>query len=274
MLETFKGHWPEYLMEAAELALLVIALCVLTVALEHPASPLRQMLPDPFLRRCLKGLAIAMVIIGIVYSPLGKQSGAHLNPTITLTYFRLGKIQRWDVVFYILAQFVGGFAGVLIASLALRGALASSVVRFAATAPGMPGPWVAFLAEALISFGLMLVILIVSNRPTFARSTSWFAAALTATYIILETPLSGMSMNPARSLAPALFAHLWPALWIYFLAPPLGMLLAAQVYVWMFGKHTVICAKLHHHNDKRCIFNCGYRAVEKMSQPAQATQAS
>jgi aquaporin Z len=85
MLETFKGHWPEYLMEATELALLVIALAVLTAALEYPASPLRWMFPDPFLRRCLKGLAMGLVIIGIVHSPLGKQSGAHINPTITLT---------------------------------------------------------------------------------------------------------------------------------------------------------------------------------------------
>jgi aquaporin Z len=158
-----------------------------------------------------------------------------------------------------------------LAALALRGWLANPAVRFAATAPGMPGPWVAFLAETVISFGLMLVILIVSNRRALARLTSWCAAALTATYIILETPLSGMSMNPARSLAPALFAQLWPALWIYFLAPPLGMLLAAQVYVWVFGQHAVICAKLHHHNDKRCIFHCGYRIADKLNDPVHAS---
>jgi len=82
---------------------------------------------------------------------------------------------------------------------------------------------------------------------------------LVATYISLESPLSGMSMNPARSFGSALPARLWGSLWIYFVAPPMGMLLAAQVYVWARGARGVICAKLHHANEQRCIFRCGYK---------------
>jgi aquaporin Z len=73
----------------------------------------------------------------------------------------------------------------------------------------------------------------------------------------LESPLSGMSMNPARTFGSAFPAQLWTALWIYFTAPPLGMLLAAEVYLWQKGAQSVFCAKLHHQNPKRCIF-CGY----------------
>ena len=79
-----------------------------------------------------------------------------------------------------------------------------------------------------------------------------------ATPITLEAPLSGMSMNPARTFGSALSAQVWTALWVYFLAPPLGMLLAAELYVRWHGVHRVLCAKLHHHNTRRCIFHCDY----------------
>jgi len=110
----------------------------------------------------------------------------------------------------------------------------------------------------VISFILMSMVLRVSNTPRLARFTGLFAGALVATYISLEAPYSGMSMNPARTFASAVPAQIWTALWIYFTAPPLGMLLAAELYLRQHGVHQVFCAKLHHHNDKRCIFRCGY----------------
>ncbi|MGH7166316.1 MAG: aquaporin, partial [Nitrospiraceae bacterium] len=101
-------HWPEYLMEAAGLAVFMISAAVFTTVLEHPASPVRQAITDPVLRRALIGLAMGLTAIGIIYSPWGKQSGAHLNPAVTLTFLRLGKIQVADALFYVLAQFAGG----------------------------------------------------------------------------------------------------------------------------------------------------------------------
>ena len=92
------------------------------------------------------------------------------------------------------------------------------------------------------------------------RFTGVIAGALVATFITLEAPLSGMSMNPARTFGSALPGRVWDALWIYFTAPPLGMLLASELYVRTRGAGAVICAKFHHHNNKRCIFNCGYAA--------------
>ncbi len=103
-------------------------------------------------------------------------------------------------------------------------------------------------------------MLLTSNIQKLARYTGLFAGALVATHIIVEAPLSGMSMNPARSLGSAVPPQLWEFLWIYFTAPPLAMLLAAEIYVRLRGIPEVICAKLHHHNDKRCIFRCGYAA--------------
>jgi len=204
---------------------------------------------------------MGVTAVALIYSPWGKQSGAHLNPSVTLTFFRLGKIEPWDASFYVVAQFIGGILGVLISGLVWGHAIAEQNVRYAATLPGARGSGVAFVAELVISFVMMTMILNVSNSAQIARFTGIIAGALVATYITLESPLSGMSMSPARSFASAVPAGLWNALWIYFTAPPLGMMLAAQVYLWLRGKDAVFCAKLHHDNDKRCIFRCNYKTL-------------
>jgi aquaporin Z len=111
---------------------------------------------------------------------------------------------------------------------------------------------VAFAAEALISFMLMAVVLRVSASPR-AAWTGACAGALVALFIIVEAPLSGMSMNPARSLGSAIAAGETEALWIYLLAPPLGMLAAAAS---MRRRAAAACAKLHHAPRLPCIF-CG-----------------
>ena len=253
-----REHWPEYLMEAAGLGLFMISAAVMTALLEHPHSPLYQLLPDPVIRRALTGIAMGLTAIGIIYSPWGKRSGAHLNPAVTVTFFRLGKIHGLDALFYVVAQFAGGLIGLQVAALAIGMAIEHPAVNYVVTVPGLDGTWMAFVAEVAISFGLMLVVLIVSNQTKLNAWTGLFAGALVATYIAIEAPLSGMSMNPARSFASALPAHLWTDFWVYLTAPFLGMLLAAECYVRFPGARRVLCAKLHHHNNARCIFRCGY----------------
>jgi aquaporin Z len=248
------SHWPEYAIEAALLGLFMISACGFTVLLEHPRSPAHLAIPDPIVRRALMGLAMGSTAIGLIYSPWGKRSGAHFNPATTLTFFRLGRVPRRDAVAYVGAQFLGGALGVLVASLALGGLISDRATRFAATLPGPAGVPAAFAAELVITFVLMSVILQISNHPTRAHLTGLCAGALVALYITLEAPLSGMSMNPARTLASALFTRDWTALWVYFTAPVLGMLLAAELYVRRRGNAAVFCAKLHHRNDQRCIF--------------------
>jgi aquaporin Z len=254
-------HWPEYLIEAACLGLFMVSACSFTVLLEHPASAIRQRLSSALVRRLLAGIAMGVTAVALIYSPWGKQSGAHLNPSVTLTFLRLGKVEPWDAGFYVVAQFIGGTLGVLLSSLIWGHAIAEQNVRYAATMPGTRGPGVAFVAEMVISFVMMTMILNVSNSAPIARFTGVIAGALVATYITLESPLSGMSMSPARSFASAAPGGLWNALWIYFTAPPLGMMLAAQVYLRVRGKDAVFCAKLHHDNDKRCIFHCNYQTL-------------
>jgi aquaporin Z len=261
-ISAFKQHWPEYVMEAAELGLFMFSACAFTVLLFHPSSPVAQAISDGLLRRLLMGTAMGSTAIAIVFSPLGKRSGAHFNPSVTWTFFRLGKIDARDAAFYTLFQFAGGIAGVMLASVALGKSLAHQSVNHALTLPGPYGPLVAFLAEIVISFVLMLVVLTVSNTKRLARWTGIFAGALVATYITIESPISGMSMNPARTFGSAVGARVWLSLWIYFTAPPVGMLLAAEVYRRLNNGAAIVCAKLHHHNNKRCIFRCNFEAEQ------------
>ena len=260
MIDAIKRHWPEYLMEAAELGLFMFSACAFTVLLYHPSSPVAQTIHDGVWRRLLMGAAMGSTAIAIIFSPLGRRSGAHFNPSVTWTFFRLGKIEAWDAAFYTLFQFAGGIAGILLASLTLGKLVAHQSVNYAPTLPGPDGPFLAFAAEILISFILMSVVLKVSNTKRLARWTGIFAGALVATYITIESPISGMSMNPARTFSSAFGAHLWMSLWIYFVAPPLGMLLAAEVYRRLNATRTIACAKLHHYNNTRCIFRCNFEA--------------
>ncbi len=256
MRDALARHWPEYLMEAAELGAFMVSACVFGAMLGHPSSPVVAWLPGAFARRVVMGAAMGATAVAIVSSPFGQQSGGHLNPAFTLTFFRLGKVAPWDAAFYVAAQFAGGLAGVALSAWALGAPVAHPDVNYVVTTPGPAGDGAAFVAEVAISFVMMGAVLVVGNRPAWSRYTPLCAGALVALYIVFEAPFSGMSMNPARTLASAWPAHVWSALWIYFVAPPLGMLAAAELYLRGGAACVVRCAKLHHHNRKRCIFRC------------------
>jgi aquaporin Z len=252
--DSLRLHWPEYLMEAGESAFYLFSACTFATLLWHPASPVQPYLATDMVRRMLMGLGMGATIMAIVLSPWGKQSGAHFNPAVTFTFYRLRKMESWDAVFYCAAQFTGAVAGVALALLVLQRAPAHTAVHYAATVPGIYGSGVAFLAELVISFVLMIAVLFTSNHKVLAPYTHYFAAMLAAGYIAFESPLSGMSTNPARTFGPALYGSYWRSLWIYFAAPTLGMMAAAEAFLVARKGRGPFCAKLHHCNNKRCIF--------------------
>lgn len=257
-------HWAEYAIEGALLGTFMVAACAFATLLEHPGSPVHAALTDPARRRVLMGLAMGGTAVTLIRSPLGRRSGAHMNPALTLTYLRLGTVAPRDAAGYVLGQFAGGVAGVLVAGVLLGMLAAHPAVRFAVTAPGARGTAVAFAAEVGISFLMMTVVLVASNARRLARWTPYLCGTLVATYIALEAPVSGTSMNPARSFASALAARHFDALWVYFTAPPLGMLAAAQAYVAVRGTHRVYCAKLDHPPAGPCLFRCNHAALERI----------
>jgi aquaporin Z len=254
-MRTAGYRWPEYFMEAALLAAFMVSAVGVTALLQYPASPVRQVVDSGGLRRVLIGLAMGLTAAALIYSPWGRRSGAHINPSITLTYFRLGKIAPRDAVLYVMAQFGGAMAGLGAAAAILSGIAGSPEVNYVATIPGRSGAGAAFAAETAISFGMMTMVLTVSNAPRFSRFTGVVAACLVALYISIESPISGMSMNPARSFAPAFASGSLGTLWIYFVAPLGGMLLAAEVYLRRNGHAAIRCAKLHH-GAGPCHFHC------------------
>ena len=214
-----------YFYEAVELATFMISACLFTALLfTHPHNP--------WLARVAMGIAMALTAIAIIKSPPGRASGAHFNPAITLTFYRLGKIGAHDATFYTLFQFAGAIAGVGIAALILGPVIATPQVDYAITVPGLGGPIAAFAAETFMAALLMATVLVTSNRPRLAPYTTYLVGFLIANYIVFFAPVSGFSINPARTVGSAVFAHVYTAMWIYFVAPALGMLAAAEVYVY------------------------------------------
>jgi aquaporin Z len=256
-IASLRHHWPEYLMEVGEVGCYLFVVCVVVTLLQHPASSVRQFVSSSLARRGLMGLAMGATAIAIVMSPWGKRSGGHLNPAITLTFYRLGNVEFWDAWLYAIAQFSGAIGGVALARYVLRGALCNHAVRFAVTVPGAYGSTVAFVAELAISFFLMIAVLFTTNRKGLAPYTPYFVGALLAIYYTFEAPLSGMSTNPARTFGSALHADYWHALWIYFIAPSMGMLAAGELFLRVRRGAAPYCAKLHHANNERCIFHHG-----------------
>lgn len=258
-LDSLRKHWPEYLMEAGEIALYMVFVCGFATLLLHPSSPVRHFIQNDTARRSLLGVLIGAAVVTIIMTPWSKQSGGHFNPSITLTFYWLGKLTFWDALFYVLAQFIGAAAGIEIAAFILRDAPRIPSVRFAVTAPGRFGNAGAFAGEVVISFILMTVILAASNREALERYTPYLVGALYATFIAFESPLSGMSMNPARTFGSALGASYWQAFWVYLIAPTIGMFASARIFLWARSGTGPYCAKLDHDNNKRCIFLHGYR---------------
>ncbi len=254
LINALRQHWPEYLIEAAGLCLFMIMAGACVILLEHPASALSHAIPSADLRRAIIGIAMGTTAVALIYSPWGRQSGAHLNPAVTLTFLHLGKVAPADALFYVAAQFTGGAAGTLLMSAVFGERFTLPPISAVATLPGQPGEVVAFGAKVAIAFVLMSTVLATNASARLMRWTGLCAGILVAIYITLEAPLSGMSLNPARSVASAVPSGLWHGIWIYLTAPPIGMLLAAKLHVRL--GHKTPCAKLDHFTNRRCIFHC------------------
>jgi aquaporin Z len=254
MRDAFRTHWPEYLLEGLGLGLFMMSAVAFAVLLFHPGSPLGP--GDPLMRRVAMGIAMGLTAVALVYSPIGRRSGGHFNPAVTLAFLRLERMERPDAAWYIVFQVMGGITGMVVAAMVFGAPIAHASVNYVVTVPGPAGVGVAFAAEATISSILMTVVLAASNQARLAPFTGVLAGTLVATFIAFEAPLSGMSMNPARTLASAVPAGVWTSAWIYLVAPVCGMLIAVQLYAR--GQRPVHCAKLYHPRGVRCIFRCDY----------------
>lgn len=245
-------NWAEYGCEALGLGLFMVSASVFAVLLFHPGSPVVALLPTAWVRRVLMGLAMGGTALVNIYSPWGRRSGSHLNPATTLAFYGLGKVGPVDLVGYGVAQLAGAVVGMVVASRLLGTRLADPAVNYVVTVPGVGGSAAAVVAEFGMTLVLLTVVLSLLVDPRWARWAGPAAATLVAIYIPLLAPVSGMSLNPARTVGSSVAAGVWTGWWIYLVAPTAGMGLAALLHLRRAnGSH---CAKIHHDARYRCVF--------------------
>jgi aquaporin Z len=250
LVETLRRHAPEYGIEALFLTGFVLVAGIVSAWLENGSGT-----TDIALRHAAAGIATGLVLMVMIYSPWGRRSGTHLNPAITLAYLRLGKIGRWDALFYTLSQVGGGLLAVTL--------LRSGVLLPAATQPALlsasMGPttaWSTFTTELVLSASAMVLVLFTSNHASWFRWTGVLYGLLVMLIVACVAPLSGFGMNPARLLAVDLSGELAGARWLNLLPPLLGMQLGVEAWRLFTGRSQVLCAKLVHNTHGRCIFRC------------------
>ncbi len=256
MWHALATHWPEYLMEGALLGIFMVSACLNAALLNHPASPVVRRLPNATIRRALMGVAMGFTAIALIYSPWGGRSGAHMNPAFTLAMLTLGKVAPWDALFYAFFQSIGGLGGVGLCAAILPRVISHADVAYVTTVPGPRGPRVALAGEVVIATIMMAMVLVMLSLGDAAAYTGVVAGVLVALFITIEAPLSGMGLNPARSLASALVARRFNSLWIYLLAPVVAMQGTAITFAGIAGTRSAHCAKLNHPDSGPCIFGC------------------
>ncbi len=257
-----KEHLPEYFAEFLGTAIMMTIGIGAVALMWADGSPMRVWIPSDDLRRLLTGMIFAGGATLVVLSRLGQRSGGHLNPAVTAAFWQHGKITTSDAVAYGIAQTLGAILGTLV--IAQAGGEWVESIRYGVTAPGDGfSATQAFLAEVVITFLLVFLIFYCVSDQRFAKKTPFLAGSLVAFLVFVEAPISGTSLNPARSFGPALLAGEYSDNWIYWIAPFCGALAAVGLFVAIFPeKKRSGCAKLFHTERFRCIFSkCGYSIV-------------
>jgi aquaporin Z len=246
--------WLLFGSELAGTAILVMAGLSIVILDFGQGSPVVHYLPSAPWRRLITGLLFGTTGALIALSPLGKESGAHINPAVTMAFWLMGKLQARYVPVYVIAQLAGAVAGAI--PLLLWGSTGRSI-GFGVTLPGVDyGAGWALLGETVATFAMIMALFFfLAHRRTRAFTPALFPV-LYGIMVLLEAPISGTSTNPARSLGPAVVSGDWRDWWVYWLGPLLGALMGAAVYRWTWLKHLEIeVAKLYHfEHDRYSVF--------------------
>lgn len=248
MKPSFKNHWRLYLAEATGLAIFMISACFFGALLESKTSVLPYLITNDFLRRAMMGVLMGLTAILIFYLPFTSASGSHINPAVTITFHRLGKLATKDVLYYIIFQISGGTMAVYMMAWLMGDMLTMKPVNYAVTVPGKYGTAYAFATEYLTAFVMMMMVLFTSSNNRLKKYTRILAGLLVCLYVIIAAPFSGFGMNPARTIASAIPANTWTAFWIYLFVPVCGMLTAAEIFLWVsktYNKHAIKLTGMH-----------------------------
>lgn len=249
-----KNPWVLYLSE------LVGTACLLTIGLSivildfGSGSPVVNLIPDPGLRRLITGFLFGTTGALIAISPVGKWSGAHINPVVTLAFWLMGKIRAPHAIAYLLAQLAGAIIGSL--PLLIWGPMGASI-QYGATQPGSNFTALAALAgEIVTTWALIEGLFFFLSHKGIRNFTPLLFPFLYALMVYLEAPLSGTSTNPARSLGPALISGDWRDWWVYWIGPLLGTLIAIGLHkaTWLRVLEIEVAKLYHFDHDPYHIF--------------------
>lgn len=239
MKAAFKKNWIHYLQEALGLAIFMISACFFSALFWGNDNSFHYSFQNDVVRNIVNGILMGSTALFIFYAPFTAPSGSHINPAVTVTFLRLNKMCRYDAMFYIIFQFIGGTIAVYVMSELLGQSLTTSPVNYAITIPGKPGVLPAAITEYGIALITMLMVLFSSNNNKLKKFTRIFSGCLVCSWVIFAGPVSGFGMNPARSFASAFPAHIYTSFWIYLFIPFAGMLSAAEIFLLVQKKKSI-----------------------------------
>ncbi len=237
MIQELRKDYKLYFMEAFGLFLFMVSACFFGSMLEHLDSPWHLAIPNPFIRLLIMAVAMGTTALFIFLSPWVAPSGAFINPSVTMMYWRLGQLPFADMMWYCVFQLLGGLVAVYLMAFLMGATLTDPPVNYVVTVPGKNVSVLqAAATETAIGFIMITTVLFSSSKDKFKRFTPYFAAILVSVDVIVAAPISGFGMNPARTIASAIPAHIYTAFWLYMLCPFIGMLGAAQFFLWVQKK--------------------------------------
>jgi aquaporin Z len=248
----WRVRWRLFTSELVGTALLVLGGVSVIILMFGDGSPLIRLLPNELLRTILTPFLFGSIGSAIAVSWVGKESGAHINPAVTMAFWLLRRLDLRAAVGYLVAQLLGACVGSL--PLLAWGSMGRSVA-FGATIPGEGySTAVVLTGEIVTTFGLVATLCVFLGFRTLRRFTPFVIPFLYAVMVPLEAAISGTSTNPARTFGPALISGRWDGWWIYWVGPMIGMAIAIMVCSSFAGRIEV--AKLYHfENDRRRLFH-------------------
>ena len=209
--------WKIFLFEMLGIALLLMIGLSIVILMFGSGSPIPGLIPNIGHRRLITGFLFGSTGALIAISPVGKASGAHINPIVTLAFFLMQKINNRTAISYVLGQFAGAIIGCI--PILAWGSMGRSV-SFGATMPGEGyAPTTVLLGEIITTFimvTLLAVFLAFRNLRPYTPAIFPFLYSIMS---FLESAISGTSTNPARSFGPAIISGQWDGWWIYWIGP-------------------------------------------------------
>jgi glycerol uptake facilitator-like aquaporin len=222
----------------SEFVLTAVLLFIVATALRWFRDPV-SVVYIASLRPALAVLAAitAAVLASLIVSPLGRHSGGHMNPAVTVALWLMDVFPGASVVPYVTAQLAGSLAGVGLARLAWGPSISTEAIRYAALGPrpGVNAPAV-FLGECGYMIALTVMVGFFLAYPNYNRWLPGAIALAVAMLIFLLGPVTGGVVNPARQFGPALLAGKGTDLWVYLTAPILGAVLGAGLHHLLYRR--------------------------------------